>query len=151
MNKTADSIRTVLDDILRAQEIVSAFSGFIVHNEELEEFNKRQFHDDMARVFNGLAPEQVERALQILYNEASTASFSHLQLLLEILEKLIQSNTLTPRVVCESLINSPKLIFSNQDFWLQSFKFLNKLIESVEYKGVREIMKVNLFSYLYVT
>jgi hypothetical protein len=46
-------------------------------------------------------------------------------------------------MVCESILNCDKLVFERKDFWLLSFELISKWIHSVDYKGVREIMKVS--------
>lgn len=73
---------------------------------------------------------------------AAGASCSRLQLLMELLEVLVQGGVVAPRLVCEALLAGDKLVIQNKDFWYESFKLMYKIIDSVEYKGVREIMKV---------
>jgi len=48
------------------------------------------------------------------------------------------------RLVCESLLESEKLVYKNAKFWISSFVLMRKIITDVDYKGVREIMKVKL-------
>jgi mediator of RNA polymerase II transcription subunit 23 len=44
--------------------------------------------------------------------------------------------------VCEALLESEKLVYKNAKFWINSFVLMRKIIGEVDYKGVREIMKV---------
>lgn len=46
------------------------------------------------------------------------------------------------RLVCESILACEKLQLSQQDFWVQCFHLMRKIIGAVDYKGVREVMKV---------
>lgn len=44
--------------------------------------------------------------------------------------------------MCECILSSDKLQYKNEDFWIKSFQLVRKIIGGVDYKGVREIMKV---------
>jgi len=46
------------------------------------------------------------------------------------------------RMVCEALLESERLTIRNSKFWINSFVLIKKIIAGVDYKGVREIMKV---------
>lgn len=45
-------------------------------------------------------------------------------------------------MICEALLESDRLIIKNPKFWIHSFVLIKKVIARVDYKGVREIMKV---------
>lgn len=45
-------------------------------------------------------------------------------------------------MVCECLLCHEKLQYQEADFWVESFHLIRKIIGGVDYKGVREIMKV---------
>lgn len=44
-------------------------------------------------------------------------------------------------MLCEQIFSSEKLIYQNQNFWIECFRLIKKVIHAVDYKGVREIMK----------
>lgn len=48
------------------------------------------------------------------------------------------------RTVCECILCHEKLQYQEADFWVESFHLIRKIIGGVDYKGVREIMKVIL-------
>ena len=50
--------------------------------------------------------------------------------------------SLFSRLVCECILACEKLQLSQQDFWVQCFQLMKRIIGGVDYKGVREIMKV---------
>lgn len=39
---------------------------------------------------------------------------------------------------------SEKLVYTNDDYWIRCFQLIRKIIGGVDYKGVREIMRVSL-------
>lgn len=45
------------------------------------------------------------------------------------------------RLVCESILGCEKLVYELQDFWVECFGLIKRIIGGVDYKGVREIMK----------
>ncbi|CAL4182869.1 unnamed protein product, partial [Meganyctiphanes norvegica] len=61
-----------------------------------------------------------------------------------VLQSLLQSNTLYAKVVCTVLLADENLTPDNEVFWMSSFLLVKKIITGVDYKGVREIMKMCL-------
>ena len=47
------------------------------------------------------------------------------------------------RYVCIALLSDENLRPDHSVFWMTSFQFVKKVISGVDYKGVREIMKVS--------
>lgn len=47
-------------------------------------------------------------------------------------------------MVCEALLTSDKLHYQNETFWCNAFGLIQKIISSVEYKGVRDLLKIIL-------
>lgn len=45
--------------------------------------------------------------------------------------------------MCECIINSEYLSHTNSEFWIECFRIIKSILVTVDYKGVREIMKVN--------
>lgn len=46
------------------------------------------------------------------------------------------------RMLCDCILSNEKLEYQNADFWIQSFYLIRRVVGGVDYKGVREIMKV---------
>lgn len=45
-------------------------------------------------------------------------------------------------MLCDCILTNEKLNYQNADFWIESFNLIRRVIGGVDYKGVREIMKV---------
>lgn len=60
------------------------------------------------------------------------------------LTHLTSSNTVSAKVVCISLLTNENLIPDHDIFWVTAFGIIKKIITGVDYKGVREIMKMCL-------
>lgn len=44
--------------------------------------------------------------------------------------------------MCECILSCDKLQYQLEDFWVECFTLIKRIIGGVDYKGVREIMKV---------
>lgn len=137
-----EALTSILSDILRVEGIEEAFSCFLVHRLNNEAEKIASWQQKLIAVLRGATPEQLEIALRQYLSIAATCSHSQLQLLMELLEACVKSGALGARKVCEVVISSDLLQNSNTHFWVECFKLIRKIIDLVEYKGVREIMKV---------
>lgn len=137
-----EAVLNILNDILRVETIEEAFSCVLVHRVNLERDKISAWEQELAAVLRNASAEQIEIAIRQYLVIAANTSHSRLQLLMELLEQLVKSGTVPARLVCDIIITNDKLIYQNQDFWLKSFKLLKNIIDNVEYKGVRDIMKV---------
>nr|XP_022905695.1 mediator of RNA polymerase II transcription subunit 23 isoform X1 [Onthophagus taurus] len=139
-----DSLNKVINDILYAENVQEAFACFVKHRPENDENKKKGWVLDLTAAFKRMNQDQTEAAIKHYLTVALTlkvCSESQLQLLLELLERLIRTNALPARLVCEQVITFEQLQMTNSDFWMQCFKLILNTIDLVEYKGVREIMR----------
>lgn len=135
-------ITNVLNEILKVDSIEEAFSCFLVHRAENEAEKVSNYQKELTAALTVAPPEQQELALKQYLNIAAMRSnHSQMKLLLELLEHLVESGVLSARIVCESVMNSDKLVYKNEQFWIGCFNLIFRIIGGVEYKGVREIMK----------
>ncbi|XP_056641984.1 mediator of RNA polymerase II transcription subunit 23 isoform X1 [Diorhabda carinulata] len=136
-----EAVTTILNDILKVEGIEEAFSCFLVHrlNNETEKITTWQ--QELSTAFRNTNPEQLDVAVRQYLGIAYGCSQNHLKLLMELLETSVKNGTLPARKVCEIIISSELLQHSNPHFWVECFKLIKTIIDLVEYKGVREIMK----------
>ncbi|XP_018325242.1 mediator of RNA polymerase II transcription subunit 23 [Agrilus planipennis] len=137
----SEVVTNILNDILRVDNIEEAFSCFLVHRQLSEKDKVSSWYLELANALRGISPEQAESAVRLYLSITHNVINTHLQLLMQLLEKLVLENILPARLVCEVLITNDKLTSQNRDFWIESFKVLRNVIDGVEYKGVREILK----------
>ncbi|XP_059618578.1 mediator of RNA polymerase II transcription subunit 23 [Phlebotomus argentipes] len=134
-------ILSLIDDILKIDSNEDVFPGE-------EEDKSDAFQKKIGALFGGLTSEQKESTLrQYLVKAATQTNLSQLKLLLETLSFLVRENALPARLLCEQILGCEKLVFQNQNFWIESLNLLKASIASrrgsggVDYKGVREIMR----------
>lgn len=51
-------------------------------------------------------------------------------------------------MLCDCILTSEKLVYQNADYWIECFNLVRRIIGGVDYKGVREIMKVSTLIFL---
>ncbi|GFG29793.1 hypothetical protein Cfor_03295 [Coptotermes formosanus] len=135
-------INSTVSEILKVEGIEEAFSCFLVHRPEQETEKVQNFQQELQSVLSGLNAEQQETGVRAyLLKAAEMTNHSRLQLLLSLLENLVASNILPARMVCECILSCEKLQYQQEDFWVECFRLIRKIIGGVDYKGVREIMK----------
>ncbi|XP_017776006.1 PREDICTED: mediator of RNA polymerase II transcription subunit 23 [Nicrophorus vespilloides] len=137
----SEGVSGVLNEILRVEGIEEAFSCFLIHRQGAELDKISVWVQELQTILQEANNDVLEAALRQVLSVGSTCSYSRLQLLMEVLERLIKLKVLPARLACESIITYDKLQYQNQDFWVECFSLLRRTIDLVEYKGVREIMK----------
>lgn len=50
-------------------------------------------------------------------------------------------------MLCDCILASDELVYKNADYWIECFNLIRRIIGGVDYKGVREIMKVGWFDH----
>ncbi|EFA00475.1 mediator of RNA polymerase II transcription subunit 23 [Tribolium castaneum] len=136
-----EPLTNVLTDILKVEGIEEAFSCFLVHRPSAEKEKVAVWQQELNTALRSIPQEQLDTALRQYLNTAVLCSQSKLQLLMELLESVVRNGTIGARIVCEVVMNFDKLQHTNARFWIECFKLVRKIIDLVEYKGVREIMK----------
>ncbi|KDR22950.1 mediator of RNA polymerase II transcription subunit 23 isoform X2 [Zootermopsis nevadensis] len=139
---TEIQINNIVSEILKVEPIEEAFSCFLVHRPEQETEKVQNFQQELQSVLSGLNSDQQETGVKAyLLKAAEMTNHSRLQLLLSLLENLVANNILPARMVCECILSCEKLQYQQEDFWVECFRLIRRIIGGVDYKGVREIMK----------
>ncbi|CAG9771045.1 unnamed protein product [Ceutorhynchus assimilis] len=137
----ADAVLNILNNILRVEGIEEAFSCFLVHRSETEAQNLSKWQQELCEFFETLNPDHLDIVLRQYLQVALRSAQSRMQVLLELMEHCIRKGSLQARKACEFIITLDQLHYCNEHFWIYCFKLIKNVIELVEYKGVREIMK----------
>ncbi|KAG5667969.1 hypothetical protein PVAND_015928 [Polypedilum vanderplanki] len=137
-----DRIERIIDSILKMDYIEECFFNISVQRPEIEENKSKEFQEKLEAFFNQQTPECKEAALSIFISRCSETNNHQLSMLFQALDLMVKNNVLSPRIVCEQILSSEKLDYKNELFFVECFKMIKKLIGGVDYKGVREIMKL---------
>ncbi|XP_058805221.1 mediator of RNA polymerase II transcription subunit 23-like isoform X2 [Phymastichus coffea] len=133
----------ILNDILKVEAIEEAFSCIIVHNTNNEKEKITGWQAALTNAMMGLTLEQQENAVRrFLYTSAEITNYKRMNLILSLLENLVSNNVLPASLVCECILNCEKLQYQNEEFWIKCFTLIRHIIGGVDYKKVRDIMKL---------
>ncbi|XP_044767025.1 mediator of RNA polymerase II transcription subunit 23 [Coccinella septempunctata] len=134
-----EALTNILNNILKVDSIEEAFSCFLVHQPST--ITDSQIQQDLINIFKTIPQDQLDYAIRHYLNVASSSSRDRMKSLIKLLESVVRNNGVEARSVCEVIKTHDKLVVSNHDFWIECFKLLYRIIDLVDYKGVREIMK----------
>ncbi|CAG9857627.1 unnamed protein product [Phyllotreta striolata] len=136
-----ESVMGILNEILKVEGIEEAFSCFLIHKISNETEKISLWQEELNAAFRSVNADQSEAAIKQYLGIAYGCSRNRLRLLMELLVTSVKTGVLPARKVCELICTSELLQCNNANFWVECFKVVLKIIDLVEYKGVREIMK----------
>ncbi|KAM7340716.1 hypothetical protein ACRRTK_001331 [Alexandromys fortis] len=130
----------------RKTEIIEeAFPGMFMDTPEDEKTKLISCLAAFRQFWNGLSQDSHEQCIQwivkFIHGQHSPKRISFLY---DCLAMAVETGLLPPRMVCESLINSDNLEWERTQLWALTFKLVRKIIGGVDYKGVRDLLKVIL-------
>uniref|UniRef100_A0A1B0BXH5 Mediator of RNA polymerase II transcription subunit 23 n=1 Tax=Glossina palpalis gambiensis TaxID=67801 RepID=A0A1B0BXH5_9MUSC len=136
-------ILEAVNNYMKVEPIEEAFASVIVYKADCEQEKSFKFANDIVSAFSNVNQENKEHIIrQYLQKAASAHNINHLQVLMSTLAKLTEAHLITAKMLCDKILLCDKLTNENKNFWIESFKLIKKVISHVDYKGVREILKV---------
>ncbi|KAG9510935.1 Mediator of RNA polymerase II transcription subunit 23, partial [Fragariocoptes setiger] len=146
MAMAIDIVQKYIDSALKSEVIEDSFAGYIIpqsfEQQRASINNPQQLKRIILCLSSSQEPEKPIRHYVHLTSQVKTRNKSII--LFEMLDNIVKQNNSIARFVCEALLTCDRLDFSNTIFWMHSFEFITRVITSVEYKGVRDILKVML-------
>ncbi len=170
MAKTLEEkIAGFVDEILRVDPLEGAFNLHIVHDQEVLEAKLAERSNKWIALLqecsnasaggagsNGNDPgggggassqNQIEQALKYFVASATSPARQHKfqrrnDRLIDLLEESVAKRVVGARQVCDAILNSDQLKPERVDFWVAAFSLVRRIVGGVDYKGVREIMKI---------
>ncbi|KAH8305992.1 hypothetical protein KR018_009354 [Drosophila ironensis] len=140
-----DSETLVIDTVnefLKVDSIDEAFVSVIVFKPNGEQERASTFANALVTAFGSVPQESREQVLRMYLLRTSGASGHHMKVLMDALVKLVDGHVITARLLCDRVLMCEKLDYEHKTFWIESFRLIKRVIMQVDYKGVREIMKV---------
>jgi len=138
-------ISQFLADLLNLEAIEVGFNCFLTHRPDLNKANEENAREEFIKILKTVqteSPSGVETAVKYYVSQAASLSNpKKLEQLFGFLYDAVGRHVVPARLVCESLLNCEKLVYTNCEHWVQSFALVRKIVGGVDYKGVREIMK----------
>uniref|UniRef100_A0A8C8YCT6 Mediator of RNA polymerase II transcription subunit 23 n=2 Tax=Panthera TaxID=9688 RepID=A0A8C8YCT6_PANLE len=138
-------LQSIFEDVVKTEIIEEAFPGMFMDTPEDEKTKLISCLGAFRQFWGGLSQESHEQCIQwivkFIHGQHSPKRISFLY---DCLAMAVETGLLPPRMVCESLINSDTLEWERTQLWALTFKLVRKIIGGVDYKGVRDLLKVIL-------
>ncbi|KAK2153020.1 hypothetical protein LSH36_310g00055 [Paralvinella palmiformis] len=140
-----ESVKNVVSQLLRAETIEEAFCGFIAQTPESDALRKDSCLDIVKSFWRSLPQESQDAALkQYVSHVYDQPNACRGRLLLDMLEALVDSSSLSARAVCDALLNCDQLTYENSEKWCQTFKLVRRIIGGVDYKVCKNLFAILL-------
>ncbi|KAF2361259.1 Mediator complex subunit Med23 [Trinorchestia longiramus] len=106
--------------------------------EQSSETNRPPSVQESSKAAQEAGVKQLVSVLSVRHNPVQAHSVA------TIIRKLATANTIPPKLLCVTVLTHEKLKPENTVFWTTAFGLIKDVIIGVDYKGVREIMKMCL-------
>ncbi|XP_046366598.1 mediator of RNA polymerase II transcription subunit 23-like isoform X3 [Haliotis rufescens] len=144
-NSVEERVTDVISDLLRSHAIEEAFCNIIVHSEETDAWNSKYSGEKLKKLWQTIPQESQDIGLRtfvdLLHRQCNA---SRVNLLCDLLESMVENCVVAPRSICEALLTREGLSYSQPLLWNATFKLIRKIIGGVDYKGVRDLLRVIL-------
>uniref|UniRef100_A0A5F8H8I9 Mediator of RNA polymerase II transcription subunit 23 n=1 Tax=Monodelphis domestica TaxID=13616 RepID=A0A5F8H8I9_MONDO len=138
-------LQSIFEEVVKTEIIEEAFPGMFMDTPEDEKTKLISCLGAFRQFWGSLSQESHEQCVQwIVRFIHSQHSPKRISFLYDCLAMAVETGLLPPRMVCESLINSDTLEWERTQLWALTFKLVRKIIGGVDYKGVRDLLKVIL-------
>nr|XP_020042455.1 mediator of RNA polymerase II transcription subunit 23 isoform X3 [Castor canadensis] len=145
MAQMETQLQSIFEEVVKTEIIEEAFPGMFMDTPEDEKTKLISCLGAFRQFWSGLSQESHEQCIQwivkFIHGQHSPKRISFLY---DCLAMAVETGLLPPRMVCESLINSDTLEWERTQLWALTFKLVRKIIGGVDYKGVRDLLKVIL-------
>ncbi|PVD23184.1 hypothetical protein C0Q70_16447 [Pomacea canaliculata] len=138
----------VVAEILRNQAMEEAFCPVINHSDPIVAYNKQQNVNKVKSLWSSLSEESKENVdlalrtyVRSIYKQQNAARVG---ILCDILEALVEISALPAKNVCDALLSHEDLNVKHPIHWNATFKTIRRVIGGVDYKGVRDMLKIFL-------
>ncbi|XP_064486798.1 mediator of RNA polymerase II transcription subunit 23-like isoform X1 [Ornithodoros turicata] len=132
-----------IDNVLKNDTLEEVFNCFIIHSQEMQEYKERTYQEDIRTLFSNIPQDGVEVALKHYVAVVATLSnHRQKQTLLYLLHHAVTSNVVQAKPVCDALLSTEKFTYTNEEYWCQALALIRKIISGIDYKGVRDLLKV---------
>ncbi|CAG0897084.1 unnamed protein product [Cyprideis torosa] len=140
-----DSVLNWFNEVLRVDGLEEAYHCPLISKRPPQSSEVEGFRQELITIFSKFKdqpdmPSKAVRDYIVLVHSCRGAR--QMRLMFSYLSEAVARGAVTPRVVCEELMSSEHLVHTNERFWNMAIALVKELIVDVDYKGVREIMKM---------
>ncbi|XP_043923834.1 mediator of RNA polymerase II transcription subunit 23-like [Protopterus annectens] len=138
-------LQSIFEEVVKTEIIEEAFPGMFMDTPEDERTKLLTCLGAFRQYWSTLPQDCHEQCVQwvvrFIHGQHSPKRISFLY---DCLAMAVETGLLPPKLVCESLVNSDSLEWERTQLWALTFRLVRKIIGGVDYKGVRDLLKVVL-------
>ncbi|CAG2102015.1 unnamed protein product [Medioppia subpectinata] len=144
MSSTEVIVTRYLDLIIQSETLEESFAGFVLSWDQNEIHTIKTYEDSMKTLIHELnSTDKLEIGVKHYIDvTANIVSHKQNQTLLQMLEFAVNNNLIPGKLVCEAILSSDKLHYKNEIFWCNALSLIRRIIGTVDYKGVRDLLKI---------
>nr|DBA26664.1 TPA: hypothetical protein GDO54_010895 [Pyxicephalus adspersus] len=138
-------LQSIFEEVVKTEIIEEAFAGMFMDTPDDERTKLLSCLGAFRQFWSDLPQDSHEQCVQwivrFIHGQHSPKRISFLY---DCLAMAVETAVLPPKMVCEALVNSDALEWEKTQLWVLTFKLVLKIIGGVDYKGVRDLLKVIL-------
>lgn len=142
MALSKDIVQKYIDSALKSEVLEDSFMAYTIPHEDESKPNNANcpgVKRILLTISNNSEPDKIiKHYVSLMAQVKSTTKFDRL---FDILRLLVQQHPHLGKAVCEALLSCEKLDYHNQNSWMRSFELVSEILPTVDYKGVRDILK----------
>lgn len=147
MAVSRDIVQNYIESALQSEVLEDSFMAFAVPQENGPDSAKvSPTCPGMKRILltistNSEPDKIIKHYVDLMSQVKSPAKFD---MLFDLLKLLVQQHPNLSKAVCIALLSRDHLDYYNQNSWLRSFALISDILPTIDYKGVRDILKLVL-------
>ena len=141
-----------VSDLVKIETVEEAFNLYLVHRSDLDDANEETSIREWLSILQEISELSTESATISSQQDVALRLFvqtmsqqkknSLVKKMAKHLERAVAERVISARQICDVVLNQEFLRYENETIWTNSLLLVRKIIGGVDYKGVREIMKI---------
>ena len=124
-------------------QVETGFNLFLKHRPDLKQANFDCAEQDFFKVLASIPAKHLDEAVKTYVKLTGTLNNPLvLKKVFLFLQCAVNKHKIEARSVCDAVLKSEYLTYENCALWNASFHLVRQIVGGVDYKGVREIMKL---------
>lgn len=135
-------LKEILTEAVTSKHLEESFAGFLLPSEEISKQNFNTIYNELVRFWQSKPAGLYDSMMKVFVSVLHSQKNAILQkTLTDLLKSLVDNNIISAKLVCETLLTSEKLSYSNPEVWCYTLKLVRQLVGGAGYKGCRDCLR----------
>jgi mediator of RNA polymerase II transcription subunit 23 len=136
-------INQFVSDQILVDQVETGFNLFLKHRPDLKQANFETAEAEFFKIIDTIPAKYLDEAAKFYIKLTGKLNNNCvLKRVFAYLHSAVNKHKIEPRAVCDAVLKSEYLTYENSALWIVSFQLVRQIVGGVDYKGVREIMKL---------